>query len=130
MPIKIHGKPYYTVAERVQEAHKDNPEKLDINTEIIAVSPSKEHDRFIVKATVLTKKGTFTGFAEETRGQGMISGKSPLEVAETSAIGRALGFAGYGSVESIATADEVISKSRKPESKEDAKKAFFPEGGK
>ncbi len=32
---------------------------------------------------------------------------TPYEVAETSAVGRALGFAGYGATDSIASADEV-----------------------
>ncbi len=35
-------------------------------------------------------------------------GAVALEVAETSAIGRALGFAGYGIVEGVASADELI----------------------
>ena len=34
---------------------------------------------------------------------------SPYEVAETSAVGRALGFAGYGIVGGIASADEMIA---------------------
>ena len=40
---------------------------------------------------------------------------SPYEIAETSAIGRALGFAGYGSVDSIASADEMIKAGVKPD---------------
>ncbi len=36
-------------------------------------------------------------------------GMSPFECGETSALGRALGFAGYGVVDSIASADEVVS---------------------
>jgi hypothetical protein len=34
-------------------------------------------------------------------------GKSPIECAETSAVGRALGFAGFGVIEGIASADEM-----------------------
>ncbi len=33
---------------------------------------------------------------------------SPYEVAETSAIGRALGFAGFGIADGIASADEMV----------------------
>jgi hypothetical protein len=40
---------------------------------------------------------------------------SPYEVAETSAIGRALGFAGYGIVDGIATADEMVKADNDPE---------------
>lgn len=97
--VSIHGKPYMTVAGRVEEAHKNN-EKIDIRTEIVTQEP------LVIKATVITNKGTFTAHAGAYN-NGMIEKQSPIEVCETSAIGRCLGFAGYGIVEGIATADEV-----------------------
>jgi hypothetical protein len=48
-----------------------------------------------------------TGWAEEVRGSSNINKTSALENCETSAVGRALGFAGFGSTEQIASADEV-----------------------
>jgi hypothetical protein len=99
MSVTIHGKEYITVNERVQEAH-EALEKLDITTEVLYQSP------VVVKATVVTKKGTFTGISAANPTK-PIEKMSPYEVAETSAIGRALGFAGYGIVEGIATADEM-----------------------
>ena len=48
-----------------------------------------------------------TGWAEEVRGSSNINKTSALENCETSAVGRALGFAAFGSAESIASADEV-----------------------
>ena len=55
MPIKIHGNDYVTVAERVQSAHKALV-KLDIQTEVLSTDPN-----VVIKATVTTKKGVFTG---------------------------------------------------------------------
>lgn len=98
--VDIHGKNYLTVAGRVQLAHK--LEKLSINTEVIAAN-----GQVVVKATVTTDKGTFTGISAANPAKS-IEKMSPYEVAETSAVGRALGFAGFGAIESIATADEMI----------------------
>lgn len=99
MSIQIHGKEYVTVAERLTEAREDIK---SITTEVLQHTPS-----VVVKATVLTKKGTFTGTSAANT-QKSIEKMSPYEVAETSAVGRALGFAGYGATEGIASADEVV----------------------
>ena len=102
MPVEIHGKQYVTVAERVTQMHEAGGEMV-ISTEII-----RDTDTSIsIKATVTCKAGTFSGHATSRYEAGGIEGQSPLEVAETSAVGRALGFAGYGAVEGIASADEV-----------------------
>jgi hypothetical protein len=99
MPINIKGKEYFTVPERVNAIHADQ-EKITITTECIL------HEPVLFKATVITQKGTFNGWSAANPSK-PIEKMSPYEVAETSAIGRALGFAGYGVVESIATADEI-----------------------
>jgi hypothetical protein len=67
-------------------------------------------------AKVTTPAGTFTGHARSSKAERSIEGQSPLEVAETSAVGRALGFAGFGIAEGIASADEVkaATAARKP----------------
>lgn len=98
--IKIHGKDYVTVDTRVKEAHKDC-KTISITTEVLPIS-----DKIVIKATVTTMKGTFTGISAANPSK-MIEKISPYEVAETSAVGRALGFAGYGVVNGIATADEI-----------------------
>lgn len=97
MSINIHGKEYITVAERLQMAKK---EIKSISTEVLYQEP------VVIKATVITDKGTFTGISAANPSK-TIEKMSPYEVAETSAVGRALGFAGYGIVEGIATADEM-----------------------
>jgi hypothetical protein len=98
--VSIHGREYLTVAGRVEQAHQEN-DLLSITTELVPADGV-----ILVKATAVTKKGTYTGYsaADPTKA---IERQNPYEVAETSAVGRALGFAGYGLVEGIATADEI-----------------------
>lgn len=102
--VKIHGKDYMTVAGRVQLAH-EQLKKLTITTEVLPIP-----DMVVVRATVTTDKGVFTGISAANPSK-QIERQSPYEVAETSAVGRALGFAGYGAVESIASADEMVKAS-------------------
>jgi hypothetical protein len=101
--ITIHGKQYITVAERIVAAH-EALKSISITTEVLFQNP------VVIKATVTTSKGVFTGISAANPNK-TIEKMSPYEVAETSAVGRALGFAGYGVVEGVATADEMIKAS-------------------
>jgi hypothetical protein len=112
MPVDIRqhtvkmqgGREYVQVSGRVLMAHEDNPDSLAIMTEVTY----EDDEKIRVRASVLTRKGEFTGHAESYKKAGSPQEKkSPLEVAETSAIGRALGFAGYAIEGGIASADEV-----------------------
>lgn len=113
--INIKGKEYVPVVERVREYHKIT-KAPEITTEIIQ---TPDISRVIVKATVRTEQGyIFTGHSQAEWNVG-IMGKVALEVAETSAIGRALGFANIGLLDGIASADEIkkvgkISKDEDP----------------
>ncbi len=100
MPVNIHGKQYVTVDERVKAVH-EKCQTVSITTELLPITES-----IVVKATVVTEKGTFTGISAANPAK-TIEKQSPYEVAETSAVGRALGFAGYGVINGIATADEI-----------------------
>lgn len=100
MPILIHDRAYITVAERVKAIHEAE-KSFSITTELL------NNDPVVVKATVTTPKGTFTGISYANFDKA-IEKQSPYEVAETSAVGRALGFAGYGLVDDIATANEMV----------------------
>jgi len=101
--VNIHGKDYVTVAKRVEDAHAAVDKNLSIETQLI------QNDPVLFKATVSTPKGIYTGYsAAYNDPKKPIEKQSPYEVAETSAVGRALGFAGYGLVGDIASADEMI----------------------
>lgn len=99
--IQIKGKDYVQVVERVKEAHKLDPE-VSITTEIVDCGTG----RIGVKATVIFKGKNYTGHSQAEWGKGMM-GDVALEIAETSAIGRALGFANIGLLDGIASADEM-----------------------
>lgn len=98
--IQIKGKEYVPVVERVKEAHKQDPD-LSITTEVVEFG-----NRISVRALVVFKGKIFNGHSQAEYGQGMM-GNVALEVAETSAVGRALGFAGIGIDTGIASADEM-----------------------
>jgi len=102
MTVKIHGKEYKTVAERVNEIHAEKLETMSIETELVSWADSI----VVFKATVSTPQGTFTGHAYESEGSSQINKTSALENCETSAIGRALASAGYAGSE-FASANEV-----------------------
>lgn len=99
MSVNFHGKLYKTVAERLAEAHEAK-DILSVYTEVLTHTP------VVIRATIETKKGKFTGisYANENKKQ---EKESPYEVAETSAVGRALAFAGYISEGGISSADEL-----------------------
>ena len=112
MPILIHDRAYVTVAERVKAIHESKT-PFDITTEVIQHEPT-----VVVKATVRVFQGdgshlAFTGISAANPSKA-IEKQSPYEVAETSAVGRALGFAGYGLVDDIATANEMVKAGVKP----------------
>ena len=104
MPVKIHGKEYITVAERVADFHKNHKENRSIITEIIQFKDGV----VVVKAAVKTGDDVFTGHAYEDIGSTKINTTSALENCETSAIGRALASAGYIATE-FASADELVN---------------------
>jgi len=110
MPVSIHGKEYYTVAERIgllNEMLGKREMEYSLNTELI----SWENGVVIMKATLTLINGesvlTYTGHAYEKEDSSQINKTSALENCETSAIGRALSAAGFGGGNEFASADEV-----------------------
>lgn len=97
MTVLIHGKEYITVAERITAAGKD---LIGVETEVLF------NDPVVIKATVITTKGKFSGISAANASK-QIEKESPYEVAETSAVGRALAFAGYETTNGIASAEEM-----------------------
>lgn len=101
--VNIRGKNYHTVAKRIADYRSDHP-KHCIKTTIVESSDST----VLVKAEVIDQGGNLiaTGHAEEIRGSSNINSTSAIENGETSAVGRALAFCGYGGTD-IASANEV-----------------------
>lgn len=103
--INIKGKEYIPVNERVMELHRQISQDIpySIETELItACLPA-----VVFKATVTIGDKVFIGHSGANPAKA-IEKQSPYEVAETSAIGRALGFAGFGIDTGIASAEEII----------------------
>lgn len=122
MPIAIHGKTYWPVAERLGLAHADKDDPL----QSVITEPLRVFDDggVVFRAVVTFQSGrAFTGHAYESPASKGIAGQSPWEVAETSAVGRALGLAGYGSDENIASADEVRTRTTPPPAPQTARPA-------
>ena len=104
--IDIKGKKYVLVSDRVQYFNEAYPTG-SITTDLVS---NPESDMVIVKATVIPDADSgrhFTGYSQAVIGDGMVNKTAALENAETSAVGRALGFMGIGVIESIASADEM-----------------------
>lgn len=100
----IQGKKYAEVNQRIKAFRMCYPEGF-IVTEIV----SNQNGIVIFRATVYTGDGKLlaTGTAYEKEGSSFINKTSYIENCETSAIGRALGIAGFGIDTSVASAEEV-----------------------
>lgn len=105
--IKIQGKEYVLVADRVVAFNQMYPEGY-ISTDLL--SPP-EADMVVIKATVTPDvekpERKFTGYSQAKWGAGLVNRTSALENAETSAVGRALAMMGIGVVDTMASADEI-----------------------
>ena len=104
MTVNIRGKEYVTVAERVALFREKRAELGTIETELL----QDDGDSCTFKASVYVQGELIaTGYAKEVRTASAINKTSYIENCETSAVGRALAFCGYGMVDGIASADEV-----------------------
>ena len=113
--VNIRGKEYLTVAYRIKQFRVDHPD-WQIHTDVIHM----DDDRVVVRAEICDSASVTiaTGHAEEKRSASQINQTSALENCESSAVGRALAFAGYGGSE-IASADEVQNAIYQQENKPD-----------
>lgn len=101
--VDIKGKAYVEVNERVKAFRKLFPDG-SITTEIISLADGV----VTMRAIVSDGEGSLlaTGLAQEKESSSFINKTSYIENAETSAVGRALGFCGIGIDGEIASADE------------------------
>ena len=104
--INIKGKKYVMVKDRVAAFREDYP-----NGSIMTEIKLDEDGKAVCKATIVNEDGRIlaTGHAYEWENSTNINKTSYIENCETSAIGRALGFCGYGIDDSIGSADEVAN---------------------
>lgn len=102
---KIGTKGYAQVNERIKAYRKVYPTGM-ISTEIEEI-----RDDYVRIKTVVTDENDrtiATGTASETnKGNNKINLTSMIENCETSSVGRALGFAGFGVDSSIASAEDI-----------------------
>lgn len=113
--VNIKGKEYVMVNERIKELKRLYPD-YSIVTEIEHL----EDKMCVIKATILDAEGNpkATGHAYEREGSTPINRTSFIENAETSAVGRAIGFMNIGIDTSICSAEELaiaISQQETPE---------------
>ena len=99
----IKGRPYIDVAQRIQAFRKLYP-----NGRILTECLSDDGSRCMFKASAIVDGEVMaTGHAFEFQSASTVNKTSYVENCETSAVGRALGFMGIGSTESICSTEEV-----------------------
>lgn len=103
----IKGKEYAQVNQRVKAFRMVYPNGI-IKTEY-SISGDDGYRKCLFVVTIEDGNGKVisTGTAEEKENSSFINKTSFIENCETSAVGRALGFAGFGIDTSIASAEEV-----------------------
>lgn len=103
--IDVKGKQYVMVNERVKAFREICPNGT-ITTDIVSMAGGI----VTMKATVKDGENVLgTGYAQEKETSSYINKTSYIENCETSAVGRALGFAGIGIDGSMASAEEVAN---------------------
>ena len=102
----IKGKEYAEVNQRIKAFRMVYPQGT-IHTELI----SNENGICIFKASIVNEEGKLlaNGTAYEKENSTFINKTSYIENCETSAVGRALGMAGFGIDTSVASAEEVAN---------------------
>jgi archaellum component FlaF (FlaF/FlaG flagellin family) len=107
LPVQIHGKKYYTVAERLIELDKRHKGNYSLESEMTYFNDGV----VIFRSTLKIGDNVYTGHAMEKEGSSMINKTSYIENAETSSWGRVLSAANIiveGDT-SVASADEVAT---------------------
>ncbi len=102
----IKGKEYAEVNQRIKAFRMCYPNG-SIETDIVWC----ENGIVTIKATVLNEERCIlaTGYAQEKESSSFINKTSYIENCETSAVGRALGFCGFGIDTSVASYEEVAN---------------------
>ena len=114
------SKEYAEVPQRTIAFRSVHPNG-SIETEVLDLKDGK----VVMKATIKDENGKVlaTGTAFEDQSASQINGTSYIENCETSAVGRALGFCGFGIGSSIASYEEV----KQAMAQQEQKKEYDPE---
>lgn len=123
--IEIKGKEYVPVNERIIEFRKDHPNWI-IETDIVDFDRLK--DGFCLMRTEIRDEERHlisSAHAYEKESSSFINKTSFIENCETSAVGRALGFLGYGVDTSIASFEEVANAINNQGKEENPKKRQY-----
>lgn len=105
MSVNIRGRQYSTVAERLHAVHQSGA-----RFEIVASNPMQcaEHWVWSVVVEIDGKRYQGSATVHLDAKPGSADATDAFACAETSAVGRALAFAGWLSDESIASTDEIV----------------------
>ena len=115
--MKFKGKEYTEVKDRLIAFADEYPQAtiqtfIESVREIIDTPTGETCNEYIVRATVIPNpiqepEWFYIGHAAERDNTGFVNKTSALENCETSAVGRALAFAGFGGDFAIASKEEV-----------------------
>tara|TARA_R110000772_G_scaffold69071_4_gene152811 strand:- start:31 stop:681 length:651 start_codon:yes stop_codon:yes gene_type:complete len=111
---KVEEESYVSIAERIQEFRESEKYKgftIQTNVDDFGVYIEGEKPKYaLLSAAIINNEGkaVATGHALEIEGTSDVNKTSFLENAETSAVGRALGFLGIKSKGAVASKDEVV----------------------
>ena len=110
--VNIKGKQYVDVAERVRLAHAERESFEIVESGLLSIggTPIQIGDMWVWQVAIMVNGKRYMGTAEVKLNASpkTADGTNPFACAETSAVGRALGFANLGTLESICSADEVV----------------------
>lgn len=103
-PVSIKGKDYIPVSMRIAEV---NASSMVPRFQILESRFFEFGGLNLCQVSIEIEGKLFKGTASVNIGGRGVDATNPIENAETSALGRALGLAGFGSLESVASAEEV-----------------------
>jgi len=121
--ISIKGKDYMLISERVHLAHETRE-----SFEMVSSGPLQVGPMTVWQVVIQVNGKRYIGTAEIKfdAPPKTADATNPVACAETSAVGRALGMAGIGSVDSIASADEVL-RTQAEQERAPAKPSYDPD---